>query len=136
MVNKNVFYPNVTSVPVKEKNLNKTSSIKKSEVDFEKVFNREIEKGTELNSVKNELKFSQHATRRLKERSIPMSDELLHKVSIAVDKAAAKGLDDTLVLTNDSALIVNAKNKTVVTAMDRSQLEGNVFTNIDGAIIV
>jgi hypothetical protein len=28
------------------------------------------------------------------------------------------------------------KNKTVITAMDKAQLTGNVFTNIDGAVIV
>ncbi len=54
----------------------------------------------------------------------------------AVEKAEAKGLEDTLILTKDAALIVNVKNKTVVTAMDREALRGNVFTNIDGAVIV
>jgi flagellar operon protein len=58
------------------------------------------------------------------------------KLNEAVDKAASKGLDDALILTKDAAFIVNVGNRTVVTAMDRSSLEGNVFTNIDGAVIV
>jgi flagellar operon protein len=58
------------------------------------------------------------------------------KVSDAVDKADAKGVEDTLVLTKDAALIVSVKNRTIITAMDRNQLTGNVFTNIDGAVIV
>jgi hypothetical protein len=31
---------------------------------------------------------------------------------------------------------VNVKNRTVITAMDKQSLTGNVFTNIDGAVIV
>jgi flagellar operon protein len=58
------------------------------------------------------------------------------KVNDAIDTADAKGVEDTLVLTRDAALIVSVKNRTVVTAMDRNSLNGNVFTNIDGAVIV
>ena len=57
-------------------------------------------------------------------------------VNEAIDKADANGIDDTLVLTKDAALIVNVKNRTVITAMDRAQMTGNVFTNIDGAVII
>ena len=56
------------------------------------------------------------------------------KLNDAIDKADAKGVQDTLVLTKDAALIVNVKNRTVVTAMDKNNLNGNVFTNIDGAV--
>ena len=82
------------------------------------------------------IKFSSHATSRLRSRGIDMSAEQLRKLSEAVDKAASKGLDDTLVLTKDAAFIVSVKNRTVVTAMDRSQMDGNVFTNIEGAVIM
>lgn len=58
------------------------------------------------------------------------------KVSKALDQAEAKGLDDTLVLTGDAAFIVSVKNRTIVTALDKNSLTGNVFTNIDGAVIV
>jgi flagellar operon protein len=36
----------------------------------------------------------------------------------------------------DAALVVSIKNRTVVTAMDRNQMQGNVFTNIDSAVII
>lgn len=65
-----------------------------------------------------------------------MGPEQMRKLNEAVDRAAAKGLDDTLILTKDAAFIVNVANRTVVTAMDRNSLDGNVFTNIDGAVIV
>jgi hypothetical protein len=34
------------------------------------------------------------------------------------------------------AFIVNVPNRTVVTAMDQTETTTNVFTNIDGAVIV
>lgn len=87
-------------------------------------------------AVKSPLKFSAHATSRLASRGIEVGAEQMRKLGEAVDKAASKGLDDTLILTKDAAFIVSVRNRTVVTAMDRSQMEGNVFTNIEGAIIV
>ena len=65
-----------------------------------------------------------------------MGPDQMRKLNEAIDKAAAKGLDDTLILTKDAAFIVSVKNRTVVTAMDRASLDGNVFTNIDGAVII
>ena len=32
--------------------------------------------------------------------------------------------------------IVNVPNKTVVTAMDRTESDDNIYTNIDGAVII
>jgi flagellar operon protein len=86
--------------------------------------------------IKPLLKFSSHASSRLRERKIELDTATMTKISDAVDKADAKGVQDTLVLTGNAALIVNVPNRTVVTAMDRGQLTGNVFTNIDGAVIV
>ena len=82
------------------------------------------------------LKFSQHAVQRMRDRNIRLDSQTLSRVSDAVDKAEAKGVQDTLVLAGDAALIVSVKNRTVITAMDKSALQGNVFTNIDGAVIV
>ncbi|MBI3558119.1 MAG: hypothetical protein HY074_17785, partial [Deltaproteobacteria bacterium] len=82
------------------------------------------------------LKFSAHASARLQSRKLEMGPDQMRKLNDAIDKAAAKGLDDTLILTKDAAFIVSVKNRTVVTAMDRASLDGNVFTNIDGAVII
>lgn len=90
----------------------------------------------DLGSIKQPLKFSAHASQRLSERKIQLDPATMTKVSDAIDKAEAKGIEDTLVLTGDAALIVNVKNRTVITAMDKQSLNGNVFTNIDGAVIV
>jgi flagellar operon protein len=54
----------------------------------------------------------------------------------AVAKAESKGVKDTLVLMDDLAFVVNIRNKTVITAVNSNELKENVFTNIDGAVIV
>jgi len=84
----------------------------------------------------NFLKFSQHAEMRLQQRGIRFQPEQLSKIESAVDKAAAKGAKDSLILVQDTALIVNVKNRTVITALDGASMKDNVFTQIDSAIII
>lgn len=80
--------------------------------------------------------FSQHAQERLKSRNISFSPEQLRQLEGAVANVAQKGGKDSLVMVGDAALVVSVKNRTVVTAMDRNQMKGNVFTNIDSAVII
>jgi flagellar operon protein len=82
------------------------------------------------------VKFSNHAVERMMSRGIKFSPEDMGRLNEAVSRAAAKGSKDTLVLMNDSALIVSVKNKTVVTVMDKNALKENVFTNIDSTIVM
>lgn len=82
------------------------------------------------------VKFSNHAIERMRTRGISYSPEDISKLSDAVARAAAKGSKDSLVLMNDSALIVSVKNNTVVTVMDKNALKENVFTNIDSTVVI
>jgi len=82
------------------------------------------------------LKFSNHAVERMQSRGIAFNKGDMNRLNEAVDRAAAKGSKDTLVLMDDSALIVSVKNKTVVTVMDKAALKENVFTNIDSTIVM
>jgi flagellar operon protein len=82
------------------------------------------------------VKFSQHAQDRLKARNITFSANDLANLDGAVNSVAQKGGKESLVMMGDAALVVSIKNRTVVTAMDRSQMKGNVFTNIDSAVII
>lgn len=140
MTSNPVLYPNVSSVPrteVDSANRERGGS-QAAPGEFSDALNQAMVRtsGTQAVPVREPLKFSAHALQRLKDRKIALDQGTLGRVNTAVDKAAAKGVQDTLVLTNDAALIVNVKNRTVVTAMDRGALDGNVFTNIDGAVIV
>jgi flagellar operon protein len=82
------------------------------------------------------LKFSNHAVERMQSRGVRFTPETMQKLTSAVEKAAAKGSKDTLLLTDDAALIVSVKNRTVVTVMDKDALKENVFTNIDSTVVV
>ncbi|NGZ75501.1 TIGR02530 family flagellar biosynthesis protein [Saccharibacillus alkalitolerans] len=82
------------------------------------------------------LKFSGHASKRLEQRGIELNSEQLRKIGSAIDKAAAKGSKESLLLMQDMALIVNVRNRTVVTAVDGGSMKDNVFTQIDSAVIV
>jgi flagellar operon protein len=83
-----------------------------------------------------EVKFSQHAQERLKARNITLSAHDIANLEGAVNNVAQKGGKESLVMMRDAALVVSIKNRTVVTALDRSQMQGNVFTNIDSAVII
>lgn len=82
------------------------------------------------------IRFSNHAVERMRSRGIVYGPETLDKIGQAMQKAAAKGAKETLVLTDNSALIVSVKNNTVVTVMDKNALKENVFTNIDSTVVI
>ena len=82
------------------------------------------------------VKFSKHADMRLKQRDITLTDEQLSRLNEGTQKAGLKGIRESLVIMDDLAFIVNTKSKTVVTAMDQNNSEDNIFTNIDGAVII
>ena len=81
------------------------------------------------------LKFSKHATARLGERDISLSAEQSLRLNQGVEMASEKGIKDSLVLVDSLAFIVNVPNQTVITAMDSTQAQENIYTNIDGAVI-
>ena len=83
-----------------------------------------------------ELKMSKHAEKRLNERGITVSEDTWNDMHERVKEAKEKGVDDSLVLTNEAAFVVSARNETVITAMDREEAGSQLFTNINGAIII
>ena len=91
-----------------------------------------------LEKVQNEqapIRFSRHAVSRLQTRGIDMTQEQVSRLEGARNQAKDKGINDSLVLLDDMAFIVNVPHNTVVTAMDRGEGENSIFTNIDGAVI-
>jgi flagellar operon protein len=82
-----------------------------------------------------ELKFSAHALQRLSDRNIQLSANDLSRLQQGVAQAAAKGSKESLVLKDNLAFVVSVKNNTVITAVDAASMKGNVFTNIDSAVI-
>ncbi len=83
-----------------------------------------------------ELRFSKHAAGRLSDRGIELSESQMERLNDGVRRAEQKGIKDSLVIVDELAFIVNVPNNTVVTAMDSTQTDDNVFTNINGAVIM
>ena len=96
---------------------------------------KEILKQTKDASSASELKFSKHAAMRMEDRNIQLSDEQSERLESGVTKASEKGINESLVMVDSLAFIVNVPNRTVVTAMDQDESNHQVFTNIDGAVI-
>ncbi|MER1990690.1 MAG: TIGR02530 family flagellar biosynthesis protein [Solibacillus isronensis] len=84
----------------------------------------------------DELKISKHASERLNERNISITDREWQQISKKVFEAKNKGVKQPLVLLDQAALIVSAKNATVITALDRNEAKQQLFTNIDGTILL
>jgi len=83
-----------------------------------------------------ELKFSAHAQQRISDRNIQLSQSDISRLEQGVAQAAAKGSRESLVLKDNLAFVVSVKNNTVITAVDANSMKGNIFTNIDSAVIV
>ncbi len=122
----NILCSQVATVASKQaKNTNK-ATLDKKEQAFSTVLNEQLQ----------QIKFSNHATQRMNYRNIKLDAGQNLRLEEAVAKAADKGLKDSLILMDNNAFIVNIPNKTVVTVVDQNSLKENVFTNIDGAVII
>ena len=110
-----------------------TKTAAASEFSFEEVLRR---KQNDSVMESSDLKFSKHAANRLNDRNILLTDSQNVRLENGVKQASEKGIKESLVLVDSLAFIVNVPNKTVVTAMDQSETTGNIFTNIDGAVII
>lgn len=82
------------------------------------------------------LALSKHAKERIIERKIEISDEKWAQIEEKVSKAKKMGVNESLVLLKGAALIVSAKNNMVITAMDREEASSQIFTNINGTILL
>lgn len=100
---------------------------KKPATSFDQVLNAQLQEDS--------IRFSKHAVSRMESRGIRFDADEISRLQSAVEMANAKGARDSLVLLGETALVVSVKNNTVVTVMDKEGLRGNVFTNIDSAVI-
>lgn len=87
-------------------------------------------------SSSREVRFSKHAAQRLSNRNIELTQNQKERLQAGTAKASQKGIRESLVLVDQLAFIVNIPNNTVVTAMQQNETDENIFTNIDGAVII
>ena len=126
------FSPIVTGTPGAGQGLYPPStSTQKNEssVAFADVLRSTIEKNSEVN-------FSNHAIKRAVDHNMDITDDELNRLNEGVRLASEKNLDDTLILVGEKAFVVSVKNNIVITTVNNNSIQGNVFTNINGAVIV
>lgn len=91
---------------------------------------------TEMLRKNSEVNFSKHAVKRAIDHNIELTDDNLSRLNEGVKMASEKNLEEPLILVGNTAFLVNIPNNTVITAVDSSDMKGNVFTNIDGTVII
>ena len=111
------------------KYLSKTSDNRQVENNFLHVLQKQVNEA-------DGLKFSKHANARINSRQINISEEQMKRLQDGANKAGQKGIKESLVLVDSLAFIVNTKQNTVITAMDQQEANENIYTNIDGAVII
>jgi flagellar operon protein len=127
MINQTNYVRNVNKLESRDQSLQRRQEVSQS--GFADLLNQKI-----LET--QEIKFSKHAEIRLQERNIRLTQHQKDKIGNAVNKALQKGVKDSLILMDDLAMVVNVRSKTVITAAGSRDLQDNVFTNIDGAVII
>lgn len=105
----------------------------RKDTSFEEILHKQQ---TQKQQTAENVKFSKHAANRLNDRNIELTDKQLERLNDGTKKAGEKGIRDSLVLVDQLAFIVNTKSNTVITAMDQTEADENIYTNIDGAVII
>ena len=127
LIQRRMRMPVVTGVPTSPE------AVRSSQPQTGKSFREVLEQEAQKTPV---LSFSRHAAGRVAERGIEISRTGMERLEEGLRMAREKGLNDTLILMDGSAFIVSAQNGTVITAMPSQELNGRVFTNIDGTVIL
>ena len=124
---------NIDSRSIDPRNVNfqKTGIRETAGLSFQKILEQKTAQETD-----GDLKFSKHALGRLNDRNIELSKGQLERLNDGARKAGQKGIRESLVIVDQLAFIVNVPNRTVVTAMDSTETTENIFTNINGAVII
>jgi flagellar operon protein len=103
--------------------------------EFGDLFQRTLDK-TAQTAEGSGIAFSKHAMARAEERGIELDDTLMDQLSSSVERAQAKGATNILAFDATRAFIINVPRGRVITTMSQQEMEENIFTNIDGAVLL
>jgi flagellar operon protein len=88
-----------------------------------------------LSSVARGVQFSAHAQKRIDRRDLNLDPQRLDRLNSAINRAAEKGSRSSVVMLDDLAVVVDIRDRKVVTAINAAQGKERVFTNIDSVVI-
>ncbi|NBB99895.1 MAG: flagellar biosynthesis protein [Bacteroidetes bacterium] len=89
-----------------------------------------------LQEATDDLQVSAHARQRIAERGISLEGAERQALIEGLEQLQSKGATDALMLREDAAFVVNVPNRTVITAMDRTEMQDRTFTQIDSALLL
>jgi len=82
------------------------------------------------------INFSKHAMARAEERGIQLTPDLMDQLAGSVEKAQEKGATNILAFNATQAFIINVPYGRVITTLSQEEMKENIFTNIDGAVLL
>lgn len=82
------------------------------------------------------INFSKHAMSRAEERGIELTPALMEQLAGSVEKAQEKGAKNILAFNATQAFIINVPYGRVITTLSQDEMKENIFTNIDGAVLI
>ena len=106
---------------------------KAQQTGFDKLLQQ---KAQEKSGAAQPINFSKHALARAEERGIELTPTLMDKLAGSVEKAQEKGANTILAFDSSQAFIINIPYGRVITAMSQEEMRENIFTNIDGAVLL
>lgn len=122
----------ITGEYLKQPNKTKSPVVTEDEQSFQQVLQA---KRTDYARTQKVF-FSKHANERLHSRNIQLTETQLERLNTGVEQARSKNINESLVMLDNLAFIVNVSNNMVITALDQGGDANHVFTNIDGAVII
>ena len=109
----------------------RVSPVNRTAGQFGALLNQEIKAAAEP-----AISFSKHAQSRAEERGMQVDDTLMGQLADSVERAQAKGATNILAFDATRAFIINVPHGRVITTMSQEEMEENIFTNIDGAVLL
>ena len=132
----NILIPNVTKLP-SNKTVDKSNKLNPGEKsEFKALLEGTIENNNLAPVQPKGIHLSTHAMKRLQERNMVMDKEEFTKLQTALDRLKLKGGQDSLVITDKAAYILDVPKNMIVTAIDKGSINENVFTKIDSTILM
>ncbi|HPX96893.1 MAG: hypothetical protein KBC39_01580 [Thermotogae bacterium] len=81
------------------------------------------------------VKISSHAQKRIQSREITVDETTLKTLDQVLALGAEKGSRSTLVMAKNQAFILSIKDRTLVTALKKEEMDQYYFTNIDSVFV-
>lgn len=138
----NFLIPNVNTLSNEKKSVDQSNALKQGEKsEFKGLVDKFSQNDLRQPQVQNldvgpQINVSTHAAKRLQERNIELDGNEYMKLKEAISKLRTKGGHDSLVITQKAAYVVDVDRNTVVTAVDKNNMNENVFTKIDSTIFM